>query len=83
FEQALANMRELAEMVSKSNTEAFAIINIPISKVCRNSRAWLRPSKATFALPVRRTGHAEELPCWPVRPFLRITADVGDAPSLK
>ncbi len=27
FEQALANMRELAEMVSKSNTEAFAIIN--------------------------------------------------------
>ena len=27
FEQALSNMRELAEMVSKSNTEAFAIIN--------------------------------------------------------
>ncbi len=27
FEQALANARELAEMVSKSNTEAFAIIN--------------------------------------------------------
>ncbi len=27
FEHALANMRELAEMVSKSNTEAFAIIN--------------------------------------------------------
>ena len=27
FEQALANVRELAEMVSKSNTEAFAIIN--------------------------------------------------------
>ena len=27
FEQALANMRELAEMVSKSNTETFAIIN--------------------------------------------------------
>ncbi|MCC7219402.1 MAG: phasin family protein [Candidatus Contendobacter sp.] len=27
FEQALANMRELAEMVSKSNTDAFAIIN--------------------------------------------------------
>ena len=27
FEQALANARELAEIVSKSNTEAFAIIN--------------------------------------------------------
>ncbi|MDQ5908883.1 MAG: hypothetical protein QG599_976 [Pseudomonadota bacterium] len=27
FEQALGNARELAEMVSKSNTEAFAIIN--------------------------------------------------------
>ncbi len=27
FEQGLANARELAEMVSKSNTEAFAIIN--------------------------------------------------------
>ena len=27
FEHALANARELAEMVSKSNTEAFAIIN--------------------------------------------------------
>ncbi|HRY15210.1 MAG: phasin family protein [Candidatus Competibacteraceae bacterium] len=27
FEQALANMRELAEMVNKSNTDAFAIIN--------------------------------------------------------
>ena len=27
FEQALSNMRELAEMVSKSNTDAFAIIN--------------------------------------------------------
>ncbi len=27
FEQALSNARELAEMVSKSNTEAFAIIN--------------------------------------------------------
>jgi len=27
FVQALANMRELAEMVSKSNSEAFAIIN--------------------------------------------------------
>lgn len=27
FEQALANARELAELVSKSNTEAFAIIN--------------------------------------------------------
>ena len=27
FEQALANARELAEMVSKSNPEAFAIIN--------------------------------------------------------
>lgn len=27
FEQALANMRELAEMVNKSNADAFAIIN--------------------------------------------------------
>ena len=27
FEQALSNARELAEMVNKSNTEAFAIIN--------------------------------------------------------
>ena len=27
FEKALANMRELAEMVSKANTEAFAVIN--------------------------------------------------------
>ncbi|PWV63448.1 phasin family protein [Plasticicumulans acidivorans] len=27
FEKALANARELAEMVSKSNTEAFAVIN--------------------------------------------------------
>ncbi len=27
FEQALSNMRELAEMVSKSNTDAFAVIN--------------------------------------------------------
>ncbi|MFZ4789611.1 MAG: phasin family protein [Candidatus Competibacteraceae bacterium] len=27
FEQALANARELAELVSKSNTDAFAIIN--------------------------------------------------------
>ncbi|MCB1796068.1 MAG: TIGR01841 family phasin, partial [Candidatus Competibacteraceae bacterium] len=32
FEQALANMRELAEMVSKSNTEAFAIINKRVTK---------------------------------------------------
>lgn len=27
FEKALANMRELAEMINKSNTEAFEIIN--------------------------------------------------------
>lgn len=27
FEKALANMRELAEMVNKSNAEAFAVIN--------------------------------------------------------
>lgn len=27
FRQALSNMRELAEMVSKSNTDAFAVIN--------------------------------------------------------
>jgi phasin family protein len=27
FEKALANMRELAEMINKANTDAFAVIN--------------------------------------------------------
>lgn len=39
FEQALANMRELAEMVSKSNTEAFAIINKRVTESLQELKA--------------------------------------------
>jgi len=39
FEQALANARELAEMVSKSNTEAFAIINKRVTESLQELKA--------------------------------------------
>lgn len=39
FEQALANARELAEIVSKSNTEAFAIINKRVSESLQELKA--------------------------------------------
>lgn len=39
FEKALANMRELAEMVNKSNTEAFDIINKRVSESIEELKA--------------------------------------------
>ncbi len=39
FEQALANARELAEIVSKSNTEAFAIINKRVTESLQELKA--------------------------------------------
>ena len=39
FEQALANMRELAEMVNKSNTDAFAIINKRVTESLQELKA--------------------------------------------
>lgn len=43
FEQALANMRELAEMVSKSNTEAFAIINKRVTESLQELKSVVTP----------------------------------------
>ena len=43
FEQALANMRELAEMVSKSNTEAFAIINKRVTESLQELKSLVTP----------------------------------------
>ncbi len=43
FEQALANMRELAEMVSKSNTEAFAIINKRVTESLQELKSLVAP----------------------------------------
>lgn len=43
FEQALANMRELAEMVSKSNTEAFAIINKRVTESLQELKGLVAP----------------------------------------
>ncbi|MDS4029502.1 MAG: phasin family protein [Candidatus Contendobacter sp.] len=43
FEQALANMRELAEMVSKSNTEAFAIINQRVTESLQELKTLVTP----------------------------------------
>jgi phasin family protein len=43
FEQALANMRELAEMVSKSNSEAFAIINKRVNDGLQELKALVVP----------------------------------------
>jgi phasin family protein len=43
FEQALANMRELAEMVSKSNTEAFAIINKRVTESLQELKGLVGP----------------------------------------
>jgi phasin family protein len=43
FEQALANMRELAEMVNKSNTEAFAIINKRVNDGLQELKALVIP----------------------------------------
>lgn len=39
FEKALANMRELAEMVNQSNTEAFEIINKRVAESLEELRA--------------------------------------------
>ena len=39
FEQALSNARELAEMVNKSNTEAFAIINKRVTESLQELKA--------------------------------------------
>lgn len=44
FEQALANMRELAEMVSKSNTEAFAIINKRVTESLQELKSLVKPT---------------------------------------
>ena len=43
FEQALANARELAEMVSKSNTEAFAIINKRVTESLQELKSLVTP----------------------------------------
>jgi phasin family protein len=43
FEQALANMRELAEMVSKSNTDAFAIINKRVTESLQELKGLVAP----------------------------------------
>jgi phasin family protein len=43
FEQALANMRELAEMVSKSNTEAFSIINKRVTESLQELKGLVKP----------------------------------------
>ena len=45
FEQALANMRELAEMVSKSNTEAFAIINKRVTESLQELKGLVTPKQ--------------------------------------
>jgi len=45
FEQALANMRELAEMVSKSNTEAFAIINKRVTESMQELKGLVTPKQ--------------------------------------
>ena len=45
FEQALANMRELAEMVSKSNTEAFAIINKRVTESLQELKGVVTPKQ--------------------------------------
>ena len=43
FEQALANMCELAEMVSKSNTDAFAIINKRVTESLQELKGLVAP----------------------------------------
>jgi len=43
FEQALANMRELAEMVNKSNTDAFAIINKRVNENLQELKTLVTP----------------------------------------
>ena len=43
FEQALANMRELAEMVNKSNTDAFAIINKRVTESLQELKSLVAP----------------------------------------
>ena len=43
FEQALANARELAEIVSKSNTEAFAIINKRVTESLQELKSLVAP----------------------------------------
>lgn len=45
FEQALANARELAEMVSKSNTEAFAIINKRVTESLQELKGLVTPKQ--------------------------------------
>jgi len=42
FERAVANMRELAEMVSKSNTEAFEVINKRFNESLEELRTAMR-----------------------------------------
>jgi hypothetical protein len=58
FEQALANARELAEMVSKSNTEAFAIINKRVTESLQELKSHWSPSKAAGSQARLSSGQA-------------------------
>jgi len=45
FEKALANMRELAEMIAKSNSDAFAVINQRLSESIEEMKSMMVEKK--------------------------------------